>query len=247
MAWSTRELADLTGVTLRSIRHWHDIGLLPEPGRRSNGYKEYTAHHLALALRINRLAGLGFPLSTVASMLDSEEEGRASLQGLRDEVDGRIADLVRLRGEIDELIRRGVSPDLSPEALGAFEAMGGDPSSRNIAIVLSHMMPREDIRLLIDALQDGPEELHVANAAIGNLPGDATEPEIAAAADRATAPIQAFLATHQQVLTDVLDSPNAPLSLDVQTALATLVKDGMNPAQRRLLQLIEKNLAGSLG
>ena len=40
MAWSTRQLADLTGVTLRSIRHWHDVGLLPDPERRSNGYKQ---------------------------------------------------------------------------------------------------------------------------------------------------------------------------------------------------------------
>ena len=43
MAWSTRQLADLTGVTLRSIRHWHDVGLLPAPERLSNGYKQYTA------------------------------------------------------------------------------------------------------------------------------------------------------------------------------------------------------------
>ena len=83
MAWSTNQLADLAGVTLRSIRHWHDVGLLPEPGRLSNGYKQYTARHLVLALRIARLTSLGFSLEHVAAMLDSEEQGQKSLHGLR--------------------------------------------------------------------------------------------------------------------------------------------------------------------
>ncbi|WP_433560110.1 MerR family DNA-binding transcriptional regulator [Pseudonocardia xinjiangensis] len=28
MAWSTRELADLAGTTVRAVRHYHDVGLL---------------------------------------------------------------------------------------------------------------------------------------------------------------------------------------------------------------------------
>ncbi|GAA2582030.1 hypothetical protein GCM10010424_29910 [Streptomyces lienomycini] len=41
MAWSTREMAELAGVSLRAVRHCHDIRLLEEPERRSNGYKQY--------------------------------------------------------------------------------------------------------------------------------------------------------------------------------------------------------------
>jgi DNA-binding transcriptional MerR regulator len=37
MAWSTRQLAELTGTTLRTVRHYHDVGLLEEPKRRANG------------------------------------------------------------------------------------------------------------------------------------------------------------------------------------------------------------------
>ena len=35
MAWSTRQLAELAGTSLRAVRHYHDVGLLPEPERLS--------------------------------------------------------------------------------------------------------------------------------------------------------------------------------------------------------------------
>ena len=41
MAWSTRELAGLAGTTVNTIRHYHRLGLLDEPERRYNGYKQY--------------------------------------------------------------------------------------------------------------------------------------------------------------------------------------------------------------
>lgn len=114
--WSTRQLAELAGVSLRAIRHWHEIGLLPEPERLSNGYKQYGARHLVLALRIARLASLGFSLNRIAEMLKSDTHSDESLRGVRAELDRRIADLRRIRKDIDDLIAKGVSPDLSPEA-----------------------------------------------------------------------------------------------------------------------------------
>ncbi|MEU6696234.1 MerR family transcriptional regulator [Pseudonocardia sp. NPDC046786] len=59
MAWSTREIAELAGTTARSVRHYHQVGLLPEPERRSNGYKQYGVTHLIRLLRIKRLVDLG--------------------------------------------------------------------------------------------------------------------------------------------------------------------------------------------
>lgn len=73
MAWSTREMADLAGVSLRAVRHYHDIGLLDEPERRSNGYKQYGVSHLVRLLRIKRLTALGFSLSQIAHMDDDPD------------------------------------------------------------------------------------------------------------------------------------------------------------------------------
>ncbi len=52
MAWSTRQLAALAGTTLRAVRHYHEVGLLDEPERASNGYKQYRTEHLLRLLRI---------------------------------------------------------------------------------------------------------------------------------------------------------------------------------------------------
>lgn len=43
----------------RSLRHYHALGLLPEPSRQANGYREYGALDVARLLRIKRLAALG--------------------------------------------------------------------------------------------------------------------------------------------------------------------------------------------
>jgi len=240
VAWSTRQLADLAGVTPRSIRHWHDIGLLPEPERLANGYKQYTAQHLVLALRIDRLSGLGFLLHDVARMLDSEEDGRESLRGLRAELDTRIADLERIRSEVDELIGLGVSPDLSPEALLAMEALGNDPAARNVAVFLTHLMPKEDTLTLVKALKDAPEDLFHVNTAIQELPADASEHEIVPLVDRATAAIRAFLSAHGKAFPAFPDSPRDRTNIDALTALLT---ETLNPAQRRAMRLIDEHFA----
>ncbi|MFE1561061.1 MerR family DNA-binding transcriptional regulator, partial [Streptomyces sp. NPDC058734] len=36
------EIAALVGVSTRAVRHYHHVGLLPEPERRPNGYRAYT-------------------------------------------------------------------------------------------------------------------------------------------------------------------------------------------------------------
>jgi hypothetical protein len=41
VAWSTSELAKLAGTTVNTIRHYHRSGVLEEPDRRRNGYKQY--------------------------------------------------------------------------------------------------------------------------------------------------------------------------------------------------------------
>jgi DNA-binding transcriptional MerR regulator len=73
MAWSTRELAELAGTTLKTVRHYHRIGLLDEPERAANGYKRYRVPHLIRLLRIRRLVDLGVPLSAIPVLEESEQ------------------------------------------------------------------------------------------------------------------------------------------------------------------------------
>lgn len=53
------ELAGVADVTPRAVRHYHRIGLPPEPPRQSNGHRDYLLHGAAELARIRRLGELG--------------------------------------------------------------------------------------------------------------------------------------------------------------------------------------------
>ncbi|WP_304426125.1 MerR family transcriptional regulator [uncultured Adlercreutzia sp.] len=74
----SNEVAKTAGVTVRTLRHYHQLGLLPEPPRAANGYREYTAADLARVLRIKRLASLGFPLARIGALLEEMDAPTAA-------------------------------------------------------------------------------------------------------------------------------------------------------------------------
>ena len=74
------ELAKLAGVTVRTLRHYRTIGLLPEPPRGDNGYCSYGIEDLARVLRIKRLSSLGFSLEDIGGMLDDMDAATSSVQ-----------------------------------------------------------------------------------------------------------------------------------------------------------------------
>ncbi|WP_344094254.1 MerR family transcriptional regulator, partial [Nocardiopsis composta] len=59
MAWSTRQVAELAGTTVKAVRYYHRIGLLDVPERTANGYKRYEVEHLVRLVQIKRLSDLG--------------------------------------------------------------------------------------------------------------------------------------------------------------------------------------------
>lgn len=68
------QLASYAGVTPRAVRHYHQIGLLPEPERDHSGYRSYDASAVARLIRIHTLADAGVPLARVQELLDASAE-----------------------------------------------------------------------------------------------------------------------------------------------------------------------------
>lgn len=95
------EIAALVGVTSRAIRHYHHIGLLPEPGRRANGYRVYSVRDAVVLARIRRLTELGLGLDEVRDVL-ADAAGRE----LREVLAGLDADLAQQERGIRERRRR---------------------------------------------------------------------------------------------------------------------------------------------
>lgn len=70
---SIGQLASYAGVTRRTVRHYHQIGL-PEPERDASGYRTYGAAAVLLLIRVRTLAEAGVPLALVPELLEADEE-----------------------------------------------------------------------------------------------------------------------------------------------------------------------------
>lgn len=90
------ELADRTGLSHRTIRHYDEVGLLHPSGRTEGGFRLYTDTDLTRLLIIRRMKPLGFTLEQMAELL-------AVVDAL--EAAGDDTERTRLRGQLDEYIR----------------------------------------------------------------------------------------------------------------------------------------------
>ena len=67
------EVAARTGLSLRSLRHWEEVGLLRPSGRTEGGFRLYTGADVEKILVIRRMKPLGFTLERMgAAMRDIE-------------------------------------------------------------------------------------------------------------------------------------------------------------------------------
>jgi DNA-binding transcriptional MerR regulator len=98
------QLARYAGVTVRTVRHYHHVGLLPEPARDRSGYRTYGAGDVVRLIRIRTLAEAGVPLARVQELLDATpaEFGEAVAQ-IDAELRGRIRELQEHRRRIARL------------------------------------------------------------------------------------------------------------------------------------------------
>lgn len=112
--WSTRELAEIAGTTLKTVRHYHRIGLLPEPERAANGYKRYRVAHLIRLLRIRRLVDLGVTLADISTMEESDEGAEQMFRALDAELAAGIERQQRMREDLAGILRRHDLAGLPP-------------------------------------------------------------------------------------------------------------------------------------
>ena len=63
------ELAERAEMSLRTIRHYDEVGLLVPSGRTSGGFRVYTEQDLERLLVIRRMKPLGFTLDEMAELL----------------------------------------------------------------------------------------------------------------------------------------------------------------------------------
>ncbi|WP_431928988.1 MerR family transcriptional regulator [Nonomuraea jabiensis] len=227
MAWSTRQLADLTGSTVKAIRHYHEIGLLDVPERAANGYKQYQVSHLIRLLQIKRLRDLGVPLSQVAA-LGNDEEPDEAIRALDAELAATVERLNRVRAELAVILRHRAPMHVPPE----FAPLSQDLSDTNqsLFMIFSTVFSEEgmeEFRQIVAVRDDLGDEFDV-------LPPDADDATVDRLAERILPLVRRMRDEHPWSNDPVADSPRgAELA---ESTMAQAVVELYNPAQLRVLQ-----------
>ncbi|MFF4695860.1 MerR family transcriptional regulator [Streptomyces chattanoogensis] len=134
------ELAGLVGVSTRAVRHYHHLGLLPEPERRANGYREYGLRDAVALARVRRLTELGLGLEEVRDVL-ADDSGRelhevlaeldADLARQEEEIRARRARLAALRRQAEEHGGLPAEGPVSDELAALFGEMARTSAARS--------------------------------------------------------------------------------------------------------------------
>lgn len=234
MAWSTREIAELAGTSLRAVRHYHEVGLLEEPERRANGYKQYGVTHLIRLLRIKRLTDLGFSLPQIAAMGPDDDHPEQALRTLDAELAATIERLQRARVELALIRRQAVPTDLPPEIAPAVAGADLSEADRSMVVVLTRVLGPAGMQSVADWLQSSRTE--PVSVEFDRLPADADERTRQDVAERFVPYLRALYAEHPGLSTPHTDAPGGPHH--ALRTLGTALRELYNPAQLDVLQRV---------
>lgn len=128
------EVAERVGVTTSAIRYYERIGILPEPDRTASGYRDYGEEGLERLRFVKAAQSLGLTLDDIREILGFRDRGeppcpyvREAISRQAEEVDRRIAELRRLRGQLAEMADRAARmPDGAGTYCGIIEHATGD-------------------------------------------------------------------------------------------------------------------------
>ncbi|MCR8572583.1 MerR family transcriptional regulator [Streptomyces sp. Isolate_219] len=156
MAWPIAEVARMSGVTARTLRHYDEIGLLPPARIGSNGHRYYEERELLRLQQILVLRALGLGLSEIGRVLAAQVDELEALRGHhrrllaeRDRLDALAGTVSRTITELEqsrkdgrpmtsinrpENLFEGVEPAQYGESLRAFPELAGEIERRTSAM-----------------------------------------------------------------------------------------------------------------
>jgi DNA-binding transcriptional MerR regulator len=120
------EIAKLAGVTPKTLRHYHKIGLIAEPERTESGYRLYTTRELLRLQHIRHLRALGLSLHQIKGLFSGKTDGklmRTVLQSLKEELSAQIRTLEERVEKIESFLEKDIFDSLhqSREVLPSLE------------------------------------------------------------------------------------------------------------------------------
>jgi len=110
--YSSGELAELVGVSSDTLRHYERKGVLAQPLRKANDYRQYPASALQRVRLIRRAIAVGFTLDELASVFNVRDRGGAPCMEVRalaaaklSDIETRLREMSELRKELRAVLR----------------------------------------------------------------------------------------------------------------------------------------------
>jgi DNA-binding transcriptional MerR regulator len=150
------QLADATGMTVRALRHYDEVGLLVPSERSESGYRLYSGADVQRLFRIRALRRLGLGLDEVAAALDGgTPELRGVVAGQLERVERDLQLQRLLHGRLEQLLAQadGGEEPSSEQLLDTIEVM---------TMTDSHYTPEQRAQLHERARELGPDGMERA-------------------------------------------------------------------------------------
>ncbi|MCQ0024433.1 MerR family transcriptional regulator [Streptomyces somaliensis DSM 40738] len=124
MGYSVGQVARFAGITVRTLHHYDEIGLLSPSGRSHAGHRRYEDDDLDRLQQILFYRELGFPLDQVAALLDDPDtDPQEHLRRQHGLLTARIAELQRMAEAVEHAMEaKKMGINLTPEE--KFEVFG---------------------------------------------------------------------------------------------------------------------------
>src|SRR5579884_715716 len=106
MAFTVGELARLTGVTVRALHHYDEIGLVKPSARSGAGYRLYDDGDVLRLQQVLVFRELGMPLDAIAQAIDEAGDRSELLRRHRDELVTRRARLDAMIAALEAALER---------------------------------------------------------------------------------------------------------------------------------------------
>ncbi|MFE2721590.1 MerR family transcriptional regulator [Kitasatospora sp. NPDC059327] len=121
------QAAAFVDITVKTVRHYHKLGLVEEPERDTSGYRRYGSAELLRLVQVRTLAGAGVPLAGIKALLDADAaEFAAALTEVERQLNDRIAELTARRDTLHRLADgdRALLPDRAVALLARMAGLG---------------------------------------------------------------------------------------------------------------------------
>ncbi|MET0388691.1 MAG: MerR family transcriptional regulator [Polyangiales bacterium] len=240
------QVAVFAGVTIKTVRHYHRLGLIAEPKRDSAGYRRYDSADLLRLVRVRTLAAAGVPLAEIGALLDAApEQFAAALSDIQRRLSAQI-DALNARRDTLVRLAEGDRVLLPARACALLDRLGelgfdrGYVGSQREGLVLFRALLPEGFEHFLAVLEQrlaDPEFVGLMKCIWALRACDATDPRIPELASA----LSDNLLAHRELL---VPPPGFEAKPDAPTryGLVNHHQEDQLPAIARLTELLDAHL-----